>query len=149
LEVKLVDDVDSRDFETKDFGSEDLDDMVVYGDISAVSPEIKPIPFDEDETGDTGVSHSPLNLGGSSTAEISEAGATAQLGKRITSSPERITGVKTFFAKLHPGAMEFLDEQITNWLRGNPGLTIKRTDITTGEVQAKKTEPNLIITVWY
>jgi hypothetical protein len=149
LEVKVVSDVDSRDFETKDFGSEDLDDMVVYGDISAVSPEIKPIPFDEDDTGDTEVSHSPLNLGGSSTAEVSEVGAAARAGKKIISSPERITGVKTFFTKLHPGAMEFLDEQISNWLRRNPGITIKRTNITTGDVQAKKTEPNIIITVWY
>jgi hypothetical protein len=148
VESNFVDDVDSRDFETKDFGSEDLDDMVVYGDISAVSPEIKPIPFDEDETSDTEVSHSPLNLG-SSTAEISEIKTTPQTSGKITSSPERITGVKTFFAKLHPGAIEFLDEQITNWLRSNPGLVVKRTNITTGEVQAKKTEANVIITVWY
>lgn len=144
-----MNDVDSRDFETKDFGSEDLDDMVVYGDISAVSPDIKPIPFDEDGTSDTEVSHSPLNLGGSGTAEISEVGAAARLGKKIVSSPERITGIKTFFAKLHPGAMQFLDEQITNWLKHNPGITIKRTNITTGDIQAKKTEPNIIITIWY
>lgn len=144
-----MDDLDSRDFETKDFGSEDLDDMVVYGDISAVSPEIKPIPFDEDGARDTEVSHSPLNLGGSSTAETLEVEAAVRPGERMTSSPERITGVKTFFAKLHPGAMDFLDKQVTKWLRDNPGLVIKRTNITTGEVQAKKTEPNIIITVWY
>ncbi|MHC4618160.1 MAG: hypothetical protein ACYTEQ_10455 [Planctomycetota bacterium] len=144
-----MDDVDSRDFETKDFGSEDLDDMVVYGDISAVSPEIKPIPFDEDETSNTEVSHSPLNLGSSGTAEISESRAVARPRGKLTSSPERISGVRTFFAKLHPGAIEFLDEQITNWLRSNPGLVVKRTNMTTGDVQAKKTEPNIIITVWY
>jgi hypothetical protein len=149
LESKFVDDVDSRDFETKDFGSEDLDDMVVYGDISAVSPEIKPIPFDEDETSNTEVSHSPLNLGSSGTAEISESRAVARPRGKLTSSPERISGVRTFFAKLHPGAIEFLDEQITNWLRSNPGLVVKRTNMTTGDVQAKKTEPNIIITVWY
>ncbi|MHC4624497.1 MAG: hypothetical protein ACYS4W_11420 [Planctomycetota bacterium] len=143
-----MDDVDSRDFETKDFGSEDLDDMVVYGDISAVSPEMKPIPFDEDETSQTEVSHSPLNLG-SSPVEISEPKTTAPPSGKLASSPERITGVRTFFAKLHPGAIEFLDEQITNWLRSNPGLAVKRTNITTGDVQAKKTEPNIIITVWY
>jgi hypothetical protein len=143
-----VDDIDSRDFETKDFGSEDLDDMVVYGDISAVSPEIKPIPFDEDETGDTEVSHSPLNLGGAAT-EMPRVGRQTRPTGKLTSTPERITGAKTFFTKLHPGAIEFLDEQITNWLRNNPGLVVRRTNVTTGEVQAKKTEPNIIITVWY
>lgn len=150
-----MDDVDSRDFETKDFGSEDLDEMIVYGDISAVSPDSKPIPFDDDRSG-TEVSHSPLNLDGSSAAGAPEVESTAQpaetprrgpAGKM--SSSERITGVKTFFTKLHPGAMDFLDKQITNWLKANPGLVIKRTNMTTGEVQGKKTEHNIIITVWY
>jgi hypothetical protein len=142
-----VDDIDSKDFETKDFGSEDLDDMVVYGDISAVSPDIKPIPFDEEGTGDAEVSHSPLNLGGA-TAGKQDTAVTAKLSG-LASSPERITGVRTFFAKLHPGAIEFLDEQITSWLRKNPGIVVKRANVTTGEVQAKKTEPNIIVTVWY
>jgi hypothetical protein len=61
----------------------------------------------------------------------------------------RIEGVKTFFTKLHPGAIEFLDEQITRWLSENPQVDIKRTNVTVGEVQAKKTEPNILITVWY
>jgi hypothetical protein len=143
----LVDDVDSRDFETKDFGSEDLDEMIVYGDMSAVSPDSKPIPFDDDTT-DTEVSHSPLSLGGGSTSETPEVEPAARQEKKVVSS-ERITGVKTFFTKLHPGAMDFLDKQITNWLKNNPSLAVKRTNITTGEVQAKKTEPNIIITIWY
>lgn len=143
-----MDDIDSKDFETKDFGSEDLDDMVVYGDISAVSPDIKPIPFDEGDTSDSEVSHSPLNLGGATAEKLEATQRPKPLGT-LASSPERITGVKTFFAKLHPGAIDFLDEQITNWLKKNPGLVVKRTNVTTGEVQAKKTEPNIIVTIWY
>jgi hypothetical protein len=64
-------------------------------------------------------------------------------------STNRITGLKTFFTKLHPGAMDFLDEQITKWLKENPGVTIRRTNTVTGQVQAKKTEPNIIISIWY
>lgn len=64
-------------------------------------------------------------------------------------SSERISGVKTFFTKLHPGALEFLDEQICTWLKKNPGVSVKRTNVTTGDVQSKKTEPNIIITIWY
>ncbi len=67
---------------------------------------------------------------------------------RVVSS-DRISGVKTFFTKLHPGAIEFLDEQICHWLKENPGISIKLTNVVTGEIQAKKTEPNIIITVWY
>ncbi len=107
-----------------------------------------PIPFDDDDTSEASVSHSPLDLGGG-TAKVPTAEVTAQpMAEKIASS-ERITGVKTFFTKLHPGAIDFLDEQITNWLSDNPGVTIKRTNTVTGPVQGKTTEPNIIITIWY
>jgi len=120
----------------------------------------KPVSFNDD-AGGTNISHSPLDLGGGSAVEVPKAEEIAQpielaekkpveqkpVEKAV--SPERITGVKTFFTKLHTGAMEFLDEQITSWLKDNPGITIKRTNMITGEIQGKKTEPNIIITVWY
>ncbi len=121
----------------------------------------KPIPLDDDTT-KTKISHSPLNLGGGSTASMAKPVAEKPVvqkpvvqklaeakpaEKRVLT--DRITGVKTFFTKLHPGAMDFLDEQIDKWLKENPSISIKSTNTTTGEVQAKKTEPNIIITVWY
>jgi hypothetical protein len=112
----------------------------------------KPIPLEDISIGGGGVSHSPLDLGGSSPVEapkieVPQSVAKKQAGKLV--SGERITGVKTFFTKLHPGAINFLDEQITKWLAENPEVIIKRTNIITGEIQAKKTDPNIIITVWY
>ncbi|KPL23840.1 MAG: hypothetical protein AMJ75_05300 [Phycisphaerae bacterium SM1_79] len=112
----------------------------------------KPIPFDDTGASGTGVSHAPLDLGGSSTARTPTIEVPKLAAKKPTAkvaSTDRITGVKTFFTKLHPGAMNFLDEQIADWLRENPDVTIKRTNVATGEVQAKKTEPNILITVWY
>jgi hypothetical protein len=111
----------------------------------------EPIPFDSD-TGGAGVSHSPLNLGGGATGapKIEKPAQPAAIKPaERTSSAERITGVKTFFTKLHEGAIDFLNEQITNWLKSNPDVSIKLTNMVTGEIQGKKTEPNLIITVWY
>jgi hypothetical protein len=120
------------------------------------------IPFDNSDTGGKNVSHSPLNLGmpGAAGAPKTEAaGGPAPQGgpafmpaakKPEASAPGgRISGVRTFFTKLHAGAMEFLDEQITKWLKDNPGITVKYTNVTTGEIQGKKSEPNIIITVWY
>jgi len=111
----------------------------------------RPIPLDKGLE----VSHSPLNLGGggSNKSDAAEAEASPQpvdreIGKRV-SWPDRITGVKTFYTKLHPGAIEFLDEQICKWLTDNPGVHIKRTNIVAGDVVAKKTEPNIVITIWY
>ena len=115
-----------------------------------------PIPFDDDDKSGASVSHSPLNLGGGGTAEAPKVEAAPQLAKLDAKKPaekvvstERITGVKTFFTRLHAGAIDYLDEQISNWLKQNPGITIKRTNTVTGEIQGKKTEPNIIITIWY
>jgi hypothetical protein len=110
----------------------------------------KPIPFDK---GKVEVSHAPLNLGGgggggTAGTEAMPQSMAREVGKRV-SWPDRITGVKTFYTKLHPGAIEFLDEQVSTWLRDNPGVTIKHTNIAIGDVAAKKTEPNIIFTVWF
>ncbi len=130
-----------------------------------------------DKPGQGGVSHSPLTLGGKPVAGKGAApsrpaapapkpaapaakpqirpqnapsiGTAAKTAGKFASSEDRITGVKTFFTKLHPGALVFLDEQVNDWLAANPGVRIKLTNTTVGEVQAKKTEQNIIMTVWY
>ena len=116
----------------------------------------KSIPLADDTK--TVISHSPLNLGGSTAAPAPKPKAkvtTQPIGSvvkkvdRTASSSVRITGVRTFFVKLHPGAIKFLDEQISDWLKDNPGVKIKQTNTTVGEIQGKKTESNIIVTVWY
>jgi len=129
----------------------------------------KPIPFDDSGPSGSGVSHAPLDLGGGSAVQKPPAvapkpaaapkpvaapkpaglPATAARPAQQAAPTERVTGVKTFFTKLHPGAINFLDEQIGKWLQENPSITAKWTNIVVGEVQAKKTEPNILISVWY
>jgi len=125
-----------------------MDDFEMTGSENKNSQ--KPIPFDNSQGN---VSHSPLNLGGSPSEDSHSAPEpTGRLEKspgEIVSWPDRITGVKTFFTKLHPGAIEFMDEQITNWLRDNPGVQIKRTNTIAGDIVGKKTEPNIVVTIWY
>jgi len=134
-----------------------MDDFDVRNIPEPAETNDEPIPFDtgdEDEQ-ETGVSHSPINLG----VEESEGDAGESKGsvkpvrpeqeKDETVSTDRITGVKTFFTKLHPGAIDFLDNQISEWLKKNPGVVVKRTNAVTGLVQGKKAEPNIIISVWY
>ena len=114
-----------------------------------------PIPFDVDEGENTSVSHAPLNLGGAGATEapkVSTPKPAKPAVKKIVetaSSSERITNVRTFFTKLHVGSLAFLDEQISQWLKDNPGITIKRTNTATGIVVGKKDEPSIMITVWY
>lgn len=120
-----------------------------------------PIPINDD-AGIKSVSHAPLDLGGASpvpqpapppkpVVKPAPPPITAAMAKSTPKplNTPRIEGVKTFFTKLHPGAIEFLDEQITRWLCENPHIDIKLTNVAVGEVQSKKTEPNILITVWY
>ncbi len=137
----------------------------------------EPIPFDTgpDEPtrpeanpagGPPNVSRAPLNLGGGAgapaqTPKPAATPATTQAPRPPAVRPaqprpvaraalvERISACRTFFTKLHPGAIKFLEEQITNWLKENPSVVIKHTNVIMGEVQEKKTEPNIVIVVWY
>jgi len=122
-----------------------------------------------------GVSRAPLNLGGGTgapapaptpTPKPAAAPAAAQTPRPPAPRPpavrpaqlrpvadaglaDRITTCRTFFTKLHPGAIKFIEEQITGWLKENPTVVIKRTNVIMGEVQEKKTEPNIVIVIWY
>ena len=130
------------------------------------------IPFDDsdeplsledvDKPASGGISHSPLDLGSSRPVEVNNIKKpqpiqTKPISQAINMSPKaaqtsptgKITGIKTFFTKLHVGALSFMEEQIMDWLKNNPGITVKQTNVCVGEVQAKKTEPNIIITIWY
>jgi len=132
------------------------------------------VPAKENHAGGAApVSHAPLNLGGSGTgAPVASSAAVtatapagapkpatkvavapqAPVGRPVAASPApagRISNCKTFFTKLHPGAIKFMDDQITAWLKENPGIVIKRTNAVTGEIVDKKTEPSILITIWY
>ena len=122
-------------------------------DMGKSDKDLSPTPFEGSSGPETEVSHAPLNLGGKN--DSSPAPAAKPTPKRAAKSQasvtpgDRITGVRIFFTKLHAGALDFLSEQITEWLKNNPNIAVKRTNITVGEIAAKKTEANLIITVWF
>lgn len=111
----------------------------------------EPIPFNQADPGSANVSHTPLNLGGGDTKEMPKIEVAKPVAKEaaVIVSSDRITGVRTFFTKSHAGSIDFLSEQITNWLKNNPDIRIKRTNMATGDIVGKKTEPNILITVWY
>jgi hypothetical protein len=105
------------------------------------------------------VSRAPLNLGGGGTgAPVAPAAPKAPVLRPVPPRPApsvsvapvgRITACKTFFTKMHPGALHFLDEQIAKWLAENPQVVIKHTNVLQGEITEKKIEQNIVIVVWY
>lgn len=130
-------------------------------DLNEPIPLDEPIPFDNIGPGESGVSHAPLDLGGPSKAQAPKAEPPKAVAKPKVStvmgqkpaeklaSGDRIIGMKTFFTKLHAGAISFLEETIARWLKDNPDVVIKRTNVVTGDVVGKKVEPNIIITIWF
>ncbi len=121
------------------------DDLIVFEDSDGTGYRINHTPLN------IGNSPSPANPKISTTRSNIVSGSSKKKKKavKLCSDAHRITGIKTFCAKLHPGSMIFLEKQINQWLSDNPDVVIKRTSSTTGMILAKKTEPNLILTVWY
>ncbi len=128
----------------------------------AGGPEKTPSTENKPGNGPAPVSRAPLNLGSSAAAATPAASTAGPVAARApvprpmpprpmvaAGTSDRITGCKTFFTKLHPGAIDFLDEQINQWLKDNPNVLIKMTNTSVGEVQGKKTEANILMTVWY
>ena len=139
-------------FDLSNLGAQDLNEPI---------PLDGPIPFDNIGPSESGISHAPLDLGGGSATQSPKVAAPKPAAKpsglTVTSekptgkvvSTDRIVGMKTFFTKLHAGAIDFLEQQIVRWLKANPDVVVKRTNVVTGDVVGKKIEPNIIITVWY
>ena len=59
------------------------------------------------------------------------------------------TRCRTFHSKITEGAIEFLNNQINEWLDKHENIVIKFSDSVIGPFEGKHTEPNLIITLYY
>lgn len=59
------------------------------------------------------------------------------------------TRVRTFHTKLNDGAFAFLDNQINEWIDSNDDVEVKFCNTTIGVVEGKRSEPHVIMTIWY
>ena len=68
--------------------------------------------------------------------------------------PVNITGhgatrCRTFHSRLSDSAMQYMDQQINEWLDQNTDIEVKFCSTTVGIVEGKRQDPHLIVTVWY
>jgi hypothetical protein len=57
--------------------------------------------------------------------------------------------VKSFHCKLNNESIEFMDQQVNEWLDAHPQFEVKMVTSSVGEWQGKQgREPNLVIQVW-
>ena len=70
--------------------------------------------------------------------------------KRALISDQAIaTRCRTFHSKMNEASLEFMNNQINEWIDGNEGMSIKFASTTIGPFEGKHTEPNLIVTIFY
>ncbi len=81
------------------------------------------------------------------------AGATihddSQYKRPLLGPGEGATRCRTFHAKLNDGAVGFMNRQICDWADANPEISIKFASTTMGVWEGKKSDPTLIVTVFY
>ena len=58
------------------------------------------------------------------------------------------THVKTFYCKLRPDAIQYLDDQINEWLDKHPEYEVKLVTSTVGKLVGKNIEDALFLNVW-
>lgn len=65
--------------------------------------------------------------------------------------PSEIGGTRcrTFHSKLSEAAIEFMTNQINDWLDSNANIVVKFSNATIGNFEGKHSEPNLILTLFY
>lgn len=56
---------------------------------------------------------------------------------------------RTFHCRISQGAIDYLNDQINEWLDQNKDITIKSSNTVIGMFEGKHTEPNIILTVFY
>jgi hypothetical protein len=57
--------------------------------------------------------------------------------------------VRTFHGKLSQQGLEYLDNQVNEWLDAHPEVEVKSVTSTVGTFEGKMREPALILNLWY
>ena len=65
--------------------------------------------------------------------------------------PDKVgaTRIRVFHCKLSEGALDFMLNQINDWLDGNDQIVVKMMNSSIGPYEGKHTEQHLIVTVFY
>jgi len=58
------------------------------------------------------------------------------------------THVRSFHCKLNTESLEYMDQQINDWLDNHPDYEVKLVTTTVGEWTGKIKEPAMVLTVW-
>jgi len=69
--------------------------------------------------------------------------------RRVDPKSAGATRCRTFHSKLSEAAIDFMTNQINEWLDENENIVVKFSSSTIGLFEGKHTDPNIIITLFY
>lgn len=117
---------------------------------SGVLDVLEPIPLDDDDIGGARVETSDSVVALASD-QMNKASAwdDSRFTRKLDPSAPGAIRCRLFHAKLSEGALEFLNNQVNEWLDQNDQITIKFVNSTIGMFESKHTEPNLILAIFY
>lgn len=113
--------------------------------------DFEPIALDDDveEVDIATADMSSTRIHTVSDATLGHAHAESQFKRALQPNSVAATRCRTFHCRLSEGAIEFLSNQINEWVDQHEDLTIKFVSSTIGLFEGKHTEQNLILTVFY
>ena len=116
--------------------------------------DFAPIAFDDDDEPSpreekVDLSSSRIHGATKATLGISAIWNDAKYQRKLDPRSTNATRCRTFHAKLSAAAIDFMNNQINEWLDGNPEIYIKNATSCIGPFEGKHTEQNLIITLFY
>ena len=105
--------------------------------------ELQPIGLVDDQ-GDS-PAKSITAVGGANSASVRKTAWKRQPNLTHTGSVR----IRTFHGKLSQQGLEYLDNQVNEWLDAHPEVEVKNVTSTVGTFEGKMREPALILNLWY
>jgi len=118
----------------------------------SVEEAYEPIEFDDDDDRSSApaeLSSSRIHAASAATLGVAGAWDDSKYKRSLSPNASGATRCRTFHCKLSEAAVEFMNNQINDWLDHNDKIVVKFSNSTIGAFEGKHTEPNLIITVFY
>ena len=107
----------------------------------------------EDETNETPakVDMSESRIHGATKTTLGVGGAWDETKYKRPLQPNQLgaSRCRTFHSKLTESAIDYMTNQINEWLDANEDIVLKFSTSTIGNFEGKHTEPNLLLTVYY
>lgn len=116
------------------------------------SQDVAPIELEGDDDADElKIDMSSSRIHGSTQATLGQGGHRDDSSFKRSLQPKAVgaTRCRTFHCRISDGAVDFLNNQVNEWIDGHDDIVIKFATSTIGMFEGKHTEPNMILTVFY